>query len=131
MTTNLNALVAGEHVADLRRAAEHYRATQDRSVKTATASAPKAVALRQAQPNDARALRVLAELDEEPELSGNALLALIDGDPVAALSLEDGRVVSNPFVATSDAVTLLKLLARHLAGRRVRQPRRRWLPRFA
>jgi hypothetical protein len=126
MTTNLNALVAGEHVADLRREAMEYRA-----VKSETARIPKAVALRQARPDDARALRILAELDEEPELTGDALLALIDGEAVAAMSLEDGHVVANPFVATSDAVSLLKLRAGHLLGRRVRQPRRRWRPRFA
>jgi hypothetical protein len=128
MTTSLNALVANEHVADLRRAAEHRRF--EKPLPSAARSA-RAVAPRQAQADDARALRLLAELDEEPELAGNALLALVDGEAVAALSLEDGRVVANPFVATSDAVALLKLRARHVIGRRVRRPHRRWRPRFA
>ncbi len=126
MTTTLYGLVAREHDADLRRAANHYR-----SAKPGAGSATNIVALRPAQPEDARALKILAELDEEPELSGETLLALIDGDAVAALSLEDGRVVSNPFVATREAVSLLKLRADHLVGRRSRQPRRRWRLRFA
>ena len=108
------------------REAKHYR-----SAEPEAASAPRVVALRQAQADDARALEILAELDEEPELSGETLLALIDGDAVAAMSLEDGRVVANPFVATREAVSLLKLRARHLVGLKVRQPRRRWRPRFA
>src|SRR5207248_8986053 len=103
---SLNALVAAEHAADLRRAAKHYGAG-----KSEAASSSNVVALRTAEADDARVLKMLAELDEERELSGDALLALIDGDVVAAMSLDDGRVVSNPFVATSDAVSLLKLRA--------------------
>jgi hypothetical protein len=99
--------------------------------KPETASAPTVVALHQAHADDARALKILAELDEAPELSGDTLLALIDGHAVAAMSLKDGRVVANPFVATREAVSLLKLRARHLVGRKVRQPPRRWRPRFA
>jgi hypothetical protein len=126
MTTSLNALVAREHAADLRREAEHYR-----SAKPEAPNAPRVVALRRARADDARALKILAELDEEPGLSGETLLALIDGDAVAAMSLEDGRVVSNPFVATREAVSLLQLRARHLVSPKARQPRRRWRPLFA
>ncbi len=126
MTTIMNALVADEHASDLRRAAERYR-----SAKPGAPSNPKVVALRQAQADDARALKILAELDEEPELCGTTLLALIDGEAVAAISLDDGRMVSNPFVATSDTVSLLKLHVRHLLGPRGRHPRRRWRLRFA
>jgi hypothetical protein len=126
MTTSLNTLVAREHAADRRREAEHYR-----SAKPEAPSAPSGVALRQAQADDARALEILAELDEEPVLSGETLLALIDGDAVAAMSLEDGRVVANPFVATGETVSLLKLRARHLVGPKVRQRHGWWRPRFA
>jgi hypothetical protein len=125
-TTTLNALAAAEHAADLRRAAEEYRVAEPEA-----ASNSRVVALRRAQPGDARALRILAELDEEPDLQGEALLALIDGEAVAAISLADGRIVSDPFVATRDAVSLLKLRARHLRRPRTRQPRPSWRPRFA
>ena len=40
-----------------------------------------------ADTGDTRALEMLAELDEEPALSGEVLLALIDGEAVAAISL--------------------------------------------
>lgn len=124
--TSLNALVAGEHAADLRPAAKHHYSGQSH-----VASSAKVIALRLAEAEDARGLKILAALDEEPELTGHALLALIDGEAVAGMSLDDGRVVSNPFVATSDAVSLLKLRARHLFGAPVQRPRRRWLPRLA
>jgi hypothetical protein len=92
----------------------------------------KAVSLRLATPEDAAPLHVLAELDEEPELAGQVLLAMIDGEPVAAMSLDDGRVVANPFVATTDAIALLRLRARHLARKRSPGRRRPLLrPRFA
>ena len=71
-------------------------------------------------------VRRLAALDDAPVLEGQSLLALIDGEAVAALSLEDGRVVSNPFVRTEDAVALLNLRAEHLKG--VSRRRRWWRP---
>ena len=75
------------------------------------------IALRLACPDEAATLRRLAELDEAPAPEGEVLLALIDGDAVAALSLDDGRSVANPFVPTADALALLRLRAEHL-GRR-------------
>jgi hypothetical protein len=126
MTGSLNSLVAAEHTADLRRAAEQHRWS-----RSGATSSPNGVALRLADSGDAHELKILAELDEAPELSGEALLAVIDGEPVAAMSLADGRVIANPFVATSDAVTLLRLRAEHVLGRTVRRTRRRWHPRFA
>jgi hypothetical protein len=82
--------------------------------------------LRAANPGDAVALCELAELDEAPQLDGEVLLATVEGEAIAAMSLRDGRVVSNPFVATTDAVALLRLRARHLSRRA--KPRRRWMP---
>jgi hypothetical protein len=89
------------------------------------------LAIRIADAADARALQILAELDEEPALSGQVLLALIDDEPVAALSLDDGRVVADPFVATTNAVALLEVRARQLVGGARRRARRRWRLRFA
>jgi hypothetical protein len=66
----------------------------------------------------------LAQLDDQPELQGRVLLASLDGQPVAALSLDDGRVVANPFVATGEAVALLRLRTRQLASARARRWRR-------
>jgi hypothetical protein len=92
MATSLNAVTASEHIAGLDR-------------------------VRFAHPDDTGALRRLAELDEAPELVGEILVATIDGDVVAALSLDDGRVVANPFVFTSAAVELLRRTGADLTGR--------------
>ena len=74
----------------------------------------ESIVLRLATDVDAPAVRRLAALDDAPRLSGAVLLALVDGEPVAALSLDDGRVVADPFRLTVHAVALLRLHARHL-----------------
>jgi hypothetical protein len=125
MTTNLNALVANERVADLSRSA---RSATGRSRIDAKYGS---VGLRKAVPGDAANLRMLAALDEAEELTGDVLLASIEGEPVAAMSLDDGRVVADPFVATAGPVVLLRLRARQLAGRKPRRGLRRLRPRFA
>jgi hypothetical protein len=138
MGTSLNALVASEHIADLHRAANgHVRGQaglrRRRSSKAVANSPAPAAAVRFAHPDEAGTLRRIAELDDAPELAGEILVATIDADVVAALSLDDGRVVANPFIRTADAVELLRGSAAALAGR----PRRRWRwraglrPRFA
>jgi hypothetical protein len=74
-------------------------------------------------------LHGLAQLDDAPDLDGEALLALIDGEAIAALSLSDRRVIADPFVRTEHAVTLLRIQADHLFGRRERR-RLRGMPRL-
>jgi len=87
-----------------------------------TSAHDSTLALRPSHPDDAPALRRLADLDDAPPLDGEILLALVDGEPVAAVSLGDGRVVADPFRPTADAVTLLSLRAAQLGWRR--RPRR-------
>jgi hypothetical protein len=82
------------------------------------------LALRVAGDADARVIRRLAELDDSRPLRGEMLLAVLDGEAVAALSLADGRVVANPFVRTADAVVLLQLRAAQLSARASRSRRR-------
>jgi len=65
--------------------------------------------IRLATPEDAHALRRLAELDSAAPLTGRVLLADSHGAPVAAVSLERGKVVADPFRHTADAVGVLKL----------------------
>jgi len=76
------------------------------------------LAIRRAEPRDAAAVHRLAVLDEEAPLRGDVLLALADGRPVAAISLEDGRVAADPFAPTADAVELLQLRSRPRRPRR-------------
>ncbi len=69
------------------------------------------ISLRSATEADERVLQDLSELDSRPVLHRPALLAVVDGDPVAALGLDDGRVVADPFTRTAAAVELLRLRA--------------------
>jgi hypothetical protein len=124
MTTSLNALAAQEHVHDLER--EARRAHKHDAESDAS---PASIELRLARADEDRVLHGLAQLDDAPDLDGEALLALIDGEVIAALSLWDGRVVANPFVRTEHAVTLLRIQADHLFGRRDRR-RLRGIPRL-
>jgi hypothetical protein len=125
MITVLAEIVASEHRADLRRAADQW-------ARAATTAAPNTtrVELRHARRDDADVVWRLAALDEEPALEGPVLLAIVNGSPVAALALDDRRVVADPFVATTEAVSLLRVRAEQLATGRSRR-RLRWrLPRL-
>jgi hypothetical protein len=126
MNTTTNALVAEQHVADLRRAAERRLATRSESVDRYASR----VELRLADAGDAHVVRRLAELDSAGELEGPVLLALLDGEAVAGLSLSDRRVVANPFVPGHQAVALLRLRAEHLSSAPVRRRRLRRLLRL-
>jgi hypothetical protein len=120
MTTTLNALAAQEHVHDLEREARRAH-KQDAEPDVSPAS----IELRLAGADEARVLHRLAQLDDAADLDGEALLALIDGEAIAALSLSDRRVVANPFVRTEHAVSLLRIQADHLFGHRERRRLRR------
>lgn len=79
-------------------------------------STAKDIELRFAHANEADVVRRLAELDSAPELTGRVVIALLNGEAVAGLSLLDERVVANPFVSTREAVALLRLRAEQLSG---------------
>jgi hypothetical protein len=72
------------------------------------------VVIRLATSADRRALEVLAELDSARPPGGESLIGELLGRPVAALSLNDGQLIADPFVATGDVVDLLRLRARQL-----------------
>lgn len=112
---SITAIVASEHNADLHRfAAERRRGSEIGAPRRSTRA--QTIALRLAQSDEQPAVRRLAALDDAPELGGEVLLALVDGEPVAALSLSDGRVVADPFRFTEEAVGLLALRFQHLSG---------------
>ena len=58
---------------------------------------------------DGPELRRLAELDSQRPLTGDALVAEIDGQPAAAISLADGRVIADPFKHTAVATQMLHM----------------------
>jgi hypothetical protein len=84
------------------------------------------IALRLAHADERGAVERPAHLAEAPPPAGDVLLALVDGEPVAALSLADGRFVADPFTPTADVVDLLQVRAERLgalARARMTRPR--------
>ncbi len=64
-----------------------------------------------------RALVRLAALDSAAVPFGQVLIAEVDGQPKAALSLADGGVVADPFSRTAELVGLLRMHAGAVAER--------------
>jgi hypothetical protein len=79
--------------------------------------------IRIATPQDAGALRRLAELDSSAPISGRALLAELDGDLIAAASLENNAVIADPFTPSAYAVRMLTM-RRHQLTRPGHRPSR-------
>jgi hypothetical protein len=90
---------------------------------TMTALSPSPVVMRAARGSDGHALARLAELDSKRALRGDVLVAEIDGVIHAALQLDDGAAIANPFHPTAGLVSLLELRA----GRTERRSARRGL----
>lgn len=83
-----------------------------------TSSSDLSYAIRRATADDAPALARLAALDSTRPPAGEVLVAVVDGAFWAALCLDDGRVVADPFRPSAHAVELLRLRAEHLARAR-------------
>lgn len=82
--------------------------------------------LRRSSARDLTALARLAELDSAAPPVGDYLLAEEDGRLRAALPLDGGPVIADPFHRTSDLVAALELrAARLLATTKAAKPRRR------
>ena len=89
------------------------------------------VTLRFAFPDDQPALWRLAALDSADVPAEPVLIAEVNGEARAALSLADGSVIADPFHRTVELVALLRARATQLVGtdergglgRRVRRPR--------
>ncbi|HEX2125039.1 MAG TPA: hypothetical protein VHF45_00595 [Thermoleophilaceae bacterium] len=56
----------------------------------------------------------LSRLDSVKPLTGLVLVAAAEGGPIAALSVDDGRVAADPFLPTVDAVAVLRVRAAQL-----------------
>jgi hypothetical protein len=78
------------------------------------------VLIRAARGSDGKALARLAQLDSARLPTGELLVAESDGRLVAAVELESGAVIADPFRPTADVVDLLAVRADRLrsAGRR-------------
>src|SRR3954451_17767352 len=79
------------------------------------------ISIRPAHSGDYTALWQVAALDDALVPDGPLLVAELEGEGVAALSLAGGESIADPFRRTAEAVELLRLRASQLPGERVRQ----------
>jgi hypothetical protein len=99
-------------------------------------SSADALTIRMAVPNDTERLNDLAQLDSARVRDGVPMLvAEIDGELRAALPLDGGRAIADPFHRTAEIVAMLAQRAlqlappaRHRVFRRRRLPRPRAVP---
>lgn len=99
-----------------------------------TSSSPaaprEAVVIRSARDADLPLVHELAELDAAAPLASPILVAVVDGRPWAALSLDDGRAVADPFRPSASTVELLRMRADQLRaadGKHQRTSPMRWI----
>ena len=125
----LDSSVAATQLSD-----RHAAAAAERAARRATAGpevvAPRErVVLRHAVPEDAAAVTGLARLDSAPRPSGDLLVAEVDGQILAAVPVDGGRAIADPFHPTAELVELLRAgIDPVVPPRRVRRLRPR-LPR--
>ncbi len=81
------------------------------------------IAIRVAGADDEAVLRNLSHLDSARPLQRPAVMAIVDGEPVAAISLDDDRLVADPFTPTEDAVAILRAHVAVATARQRRRPR--------
>ncbi len=93
----------------------YYKATKDPTDTSIT--------IRAAGLQDAEALRRLAQRDSRAVPEGELLIALVDGEARAAISLASGETIADPFHRTEELVGMLTLRGSQLRGER-RQRRR-------
>jgi hypothetical protein len=73
-----------------------------------------ALKIRQADPVDKAAIARLAQLDSADAPRGELLVAESGNEVVAALPVDGGRPIADPFRQTAEVVDLLRLRARQL-----------------
>ncbi len=104
----LNFLAAREHGHDLREAAARSRPVDDGATPVTR------VTLRFAAAADDARLRRLAELDSALPPRGRTLVAEVDGRLRAALPLDGGEPIADPFHRGIELIELLRLRAAQL-----------------
>jgi hypothetical protein len=75
------------------------------------------ITIRAAGPEDIEALSRLAQRDSRAVPDGDLLIALVDGEARAAISLASGETVADPFHRTQELVEMLTLSAARLSAR--------------
>ena len=115
VTGGLAQMVATEQSRDLRARADGRRGRRSRRAHADGAVPTGEVSIRWAGRDDGEALGRLAALDAKAVPAQPVLLAELDGEPVAALSVADRSAVADPFRPTGSLVSLLALRADQLA----------------
>jgi hypothetical protein len=127
MNDRLNLVNSRLRGADFQAQAESWRRAHRQPSALASADLPRAVVIRASRDDDVAALRRLARLEgrwlSEPS---RLLVAEVEGEIQAALPLDGGEALADPFRATAALVEILKLRASEVRGRPSRR-RHRWL----
>ena len=66
------------------------------------------ITIRHSNGADGNAIGRLAQLDSQTAPEGDALLAFVDDELLAAMPLDGGEAVADPFHRTAEVVELLK-----------------------
>lgn len=103
--------LAEQHIRDLQREAREARIPE----QPGEHGDNERVTVRALRASDIEPLRVLAALDSRHLPTGPVLVAEQSGELVAALPLDGGRAIADPFRRTTDVVALLELRARQVA----------------
>ena len=106
MHPELSHEMALDRIAGFHRDARRYRLAREAS---AHAPQPVRTAIELRLSGCREELERLAQLSERPLHEGDWIVADVDGVPVAAVSVDKGTTVYDPFRPTSQAVSLLKL----------------------
>jgi hypothetical protein len=94
--------------------ADHVRGTSNRL--KGNPMTDKTLTIRRADAQDAGALVRLAALDSASPPTGEALVAEVDHEVWAAVELDSGAAIADPFRPSGDLVDLLKLRASLVNG---------------
>ena len=106
MHPELSTQFAFDRIAGFRRDARNYRLAREASAKP---SQPVRTAIQLRLSACREELERLAALSERPLHGGDWIVADVDGVPVAAVAVDDGTTVYDPFKPSSQAVSLLRL----------------------
>jgi hypothetical protein len=90
-----------------------------------------ALTIRRATPDDTFALRRLAAIDSASPPTGDVLLAEMGNELWAAVSIDSGAAVADPFRPSGDLVELLRFRGERAGGHPHVRPLARLLPRAA
>lgn len=105
-------------------AAERERALREKARTAWKRRQRGELQLRDATDADAPALLRLARLDSSRPPAGRVVVAEDEGALVAAMSVDDGATIADPFRATAPIVAMLRLRAEQLRGTTPRAQRR-------